>query len=279
MKQIDALSAPQAIRIEESHYHLASFTPGSHDVEVPRGWAVLDVYLGNTEGKLDVVGMNDAPETSVARSFNFIPPSEPYTLHFIRSGCTVVFFFKHDAINISSARAVISAVGDPMWNITDAAMLGVGEIVADFLHSATNAIKPAEYDFVCDMFSARLMQLLTRTEKIALQPNPAIQRAMEFIEASLHTNIVHNDVARAAGLSAYHFARNFRIATGMSVRRYIMLQRLKLAQDLITNSNESLAQIAFTSGFSSQSHMSTQFKRFTGRTPRSYRQSGTHRIT
>ena len=81
-------------------------------------------------------------------------------------------------------------------------------------------------------------------------------------------------MAAAAHLSAYHFARQFKTATGVPPHQYIVARRVGRAQELLRESEDtSLADVAAGAGFSDQSHFSAHFKRLVGVTPRQFRQS------
>ena len=78
-------------------------------------------------------------------------------------------------------------------------------------------------------------------------------------------------LAEQAGLSPYHFLRLFKAATGMTPHRFVSARRVARCRDLLSDPSKSLAQIAYQCGYSSQSHMTTQFGRAMGMTPGAYR--------
>jgi AraC-like DNA-binding protein len=101
----------------------------------------------------------------------------------------------------------------------------------------------------------------------------ALQRIREYIEAHLTDNIELGTLAVMAGLSKWHFARAFKQSIGSPPHFYLIQRRLERAQELLAESDLSLAQIALKSGFSDQSHFSRRFRMFFGVTPRSFRWS------
>ncbi len=101
----------------------------------------------------------------------------------------------------------------------------------------------------------------------------AQRRVFEYVEAHLESPVGLADMAEAAGMSPYHFARCFKISTGMTPHHFVVQQRVERAKHLLGASELSLAQIAFACGFSSQSHMTTVFKRVTGHTPARFRKA------
>ena len=79
-------------------------------------------------------------------------------------------------------------------------------------------------------------------------------------------------MAAVAYLSPYHFARQFKAATGLSPYQYVISRRVERAQHLLRKDEElGLAEVALRSRFSDQSRFSLQFKRLIGVTPRQFR--------
>ena len=93
---------------------------------------------------------------------------------------------------------------------------------------------------------------------------------VQHIDAHLRIAPGVAEMARLAGLSPSHFARKFRLSTGLSLHRFINRRRLQLALEQLKSPAASLAEIALELGFSSQSHFTHQFSRLTGLTPAKY---------
>ncbi|MFW2853205.1 helix-turn-helix transcriptional regulator [Sphingomonas sp. TX0543] len=74
-----------------------------------------------------------------------------------------------------------------------------------------------------------------------------------------------------AGLTPSHFCRIFKRAVGISPHQYVMKARLDRAQELLTASGMSVAQIAEALGFTSQSHFTRAFRAYSGQTPTAWR--------
>ena len=99
----------------------------------------------------------------------------------------------------------------------------------------------------------------------------ALRRVQLFVEANLGRAIHLHDLAARAALSPYHFARAFKTSAGMTPRTYVEHRRIEEAKRLLTESTQSLAQVAMEVGFGTQSRLSSTFKRKTGFTPGEYR--------
>ena len=106
----------------------------------------------------------------------------------------------------------------------------------------------------------------------ALSPR-AQQRVLEYIEANLQRNIGLQELADLVGYSRGHFLRMFRVATGTTPHRYLTERRIERAKALLTGGQLALTDVAAFCGFSSQSHLSTEFRRRTGMSPARFRRT------
>ncbi len=99
----------------------------------------------------------------------------------------------------------------------------------------------------------------------------AIRIVCEYIEAHFADNISLSQLAGLVNISAFHLARLFRRHIGMPPHTYLENVRIRHVERLLFD-DMPLADIAFVTGFSSQSHLNKTFKRFIGTTPGEYRQ-------
>lgn len=97
-----------------------------------------------------------------------------------------------------------------------------------------------------------------------------LQRVIEYIDVNLGNDITVEELASAALLSRFHFARMFKATTGQSPSRFIGQRRLDLAKAHLAQ-GRSIAQVAFDCSFSSESNFVRSFRRATGLTPGRYR--------
>lgn len=80
-----------------------------------------------------------------------------------------------------------------------------------------------------------------------------------------------DSLAAVAGVNPVHLIRTFRFSQGCTIGDWIRRTRIERAIEAMRDSRRSLADIALSCGFSDQSHLSREFRRATGTTPREFR--------
>lgn len=99
-----------------------------------------------------------------------------------------------------------------------------------------------------------------------------LKKVLDYINNNLaDSNIKLNTMARLAGLSKYHFARQFKQSTGLPPHQYVTYKRVEEAKQLLKERQLSLPRIAVECGFSNQSQFGKAFRSVTGTTPKRYR--------
>lgn len=109
--------------------------------------------------------------------------------------------------------------------------------------------------------------------QISALPPRILNRVRARIEASLDTDISLEALAQESGYSRAHFLRMFRMATGVTPHQYVLDVRLRHAQEWLRKKNSALIDIAAVCGFSSQSHMTSVFRKRLGVTPGEFRRT------
>lgn len=98
-----------------------------------------------------------------------------------------------------------------------------------------------------------------------------IRRAQSIILSKISTPLTLASIAQQLNVTPDYLSRRFLQETGERLPHYIKRQRVEEACRLLSNTDSSLAQIAYRLGFSSQSLFNKQFKEITGTTPLKYR--------
>jgi AraC family transcriptional regulator len=103
-------------------------------------------------------------------------------------------------------------------------------------------------------------------------PRGRLRAVAEYIEGHLDASPTLGQMAAVARLSSYHFARQFKAATGLPPHQYVILRRVERARQLLQAETDlSLAAVAADAGFSDQSQFTRHFKRHIGVTPGQFR--------
>ena len=76
-----------------------------------------------------------------------------------------------------------------------------------------------------------------------------------------------DQMARLAGMSKFHFCRQFKTRFRMTPRQFLLRRRLDLAKTTLTQGESNLTHVALAAGFGSSSQFSKDFKRSFGVSP------------
>ncbi|MCW5619578.1 MAG: helix-turn-helix transcriptional regulator [Burkholderiales bacterium] len=87
------------------------------------------------------------------------------------------------------------------------------------------------------------------------------------------------ELARVAGVSRTVFAQRFKALVGSTAMDYLTRWRMLLAADRLRTGSESVASIAFSLGYESESSFSTAFKRVMSCPPTQYRRQSVSPVT
>ena len=81
-------------------------------------------------------------------------------------------------------------------------------------------------------------------------------------------------LARVSGVSAAHFARSFKEAFGVPPHRYLLTRRIERAKALLRDTDISITDIAFQTGWKSLGTFGRIFRDVTGASPGEIRGKG-----
>jgi AraC-like DNA-binding protein len=109
-----------------------------------------------------------------------------------------------------------------------------------------------------------------RRSALAANSAVAVERTQQFLDAHFDRTVASEELEATTGLDRYALARHFRLRLGTSPYRYLTMRRLDHARAEI-RAGASLADAAYSSGFSDQSHMTRHFKRAYGLSPGRWR--------
>jgi len=142
-----------------------------------------------------------------------------------------------------------------------------------------NSIELGEVDFANTTLQANKLQAICDIieplgfELIDSKKSRTIEKIKNLIIALIHQQ--HN--SNHANLSDYlsehiHYDYNylsslFSSVEGITIEQYLIQQKIEKVKELLVYDETNLTEIAYQLGYSSVSHLSTQFKKVTGLTP------------
>lgn len=115
-----------------------------------------------------------------------------------------------------------------------------------------------------------LARLRQHTLKAGLKNKPLekiINKARIIMRENLDGNLNMEDVALKLNTGYSLFRKEFKKYTGMSPGQYHLQLRIREAQNLISNSDKTIKEIAYLTGFESPYYFSRIYKKVTGEAP------------
>jgi AraC family transcriptional regulator len=116
-----------------------------------------------------------------------------------------------------------------------------------------------------------IAELRRSTPSARLRPPAWLRRVRDILESSLPGELTLQMIAGEAGVHPVHMSRVFRRYWGCSIGEFLRNRQVESAAKRLAESDDALALIAHSLGFSDQSHFTRVFKEFTGATPKQYR--------
>jgi AraC-like DNA-binding protein len=92
-------------------------------------------------------------------------------------------------------------------------------------------------------------------------------RAKDRMDAASHEDWPVRRLARVGGVSEAHFARSFKLVFGVPPHRYLLTRRIERATALLRDTNLSITEIAFRTGWGSLGTFGRTFRDVTGESP------------
>jgi AraC family transcriptional regulator len=145
--------------------------------------------------------------------------------------------------------------------------------------TAGGAGGPLAAEALANVLAVHLLRHALAPRRLERGPDGALPRGrlravVAYVEEHLDAGPTLGQLAAVAHLSPYHFARQFKAATGLPPHEYVIARRVERAKQFLQGGGDlSLAEVAAHAGFSDQSQFSRHFKRLVGVTPRQFRMS------
>lgn len=135
-------------------------------------------------------------------------------------------------------------------------------------------------DLYIDALAQQIAVLVLR-RRYDLEGGPAARRrALSAAELARVSEYLEVHLAETGGLDAlasllqmdtFAFTRAFKETTGQAPHQYLIDRRIARVKEMLIDGNDGLVEIAYATGFSSQSHMTSTFRRRVGVAPGRWR--------
>jgi AraC family transcriptional regulator len=194
-----------------------------------------------------------------------------------------------DALHVLLEPSVVAGVGaesfelDPTRTVVppldglNAPELRSWMLAVDAELRAGNVGGPLVVESLANVLAVHLIRHSTDAHRLpasadGVLPRRKLRTVIEYIMENLGGSPTLEQMAAVVHLSPYHFARQFKAATGLPPHQYLIARRVERAQHLLrADATLGLAEVALRAGFPDQSHFSFHFKRILGVTPRQFR--------
>ena len=105
----------------------------------------------------------------------------------------------------------------------------------------------------------------------AIKPLQDLQKAVEKIKADFNQSLKIDELASLVNMSTSTFLRRFKKNFNMPPVQYIRDVRLNTVCSMLLETNKTISDITYETGFCDQSYLTREFKKMTGLSPSDYR--------
>jgi AraC family transcriptional regulator len=162
----------------------------------------------------------------------------------------------------------------PAFGTVDLKGLNIAQMITAEL---TGKLPPNELylDSLLTVFGVHLLRTYTSRKRQPLSPRGGLspvgaRRVREYLNENFVRKVMVTELASVAGVSPNHFIARFARTFGMPPHRYLINLRLDLAEKLLVGGELAIAEVAYLTGFSDQSHLAATMRKYRGRTPTGY---------
>lgn len=172
---------------------------------------------------------------------------------------------KSPDIDALKNRCILIAAG--IANSWGASLTGLSEVITALITASTaEQLK----DICVEHISSTTEQLVSKKQ---VKVNVIIEKADSFISKNYMNEITLDDIAKSVNLSPFYFSHFYKEKTGKSVIDSLISCRMEEAKRLLCETDMSVKEISFATGYQDQNYFSKTFKKNTGMTASEYKES------
>lgn len=232
----------------------------------------LECIVGEASRQIDAPGIA------------FCNPGGTLGLGAVPPGCELLLVSLRPAAVDRAASAL--GIGDrgillfarPFGTSADDLLLVARRIAAEF--SSERSGREVALDLATSLFTVDLLRHHARPDRFApLERSRAgmvdrrLRRSIELMHDHYQRDLALGEIAAAAYLSDFHFARLFKQVTGQTPHAYLASIRIDHAKQLLAATDLSISDVGERVGYHSPSHFGKVFRQATGLTPSAFREA------
>jgi AraC-like DNA-binding protein len=115
-------------------------------------------------------------------------------------------------------------------------------------------------------------------ENSALKRKQLFNDIQDYIKWNRNTEIKVSEIAEHFGYNKKYISSLFSSIAGLTLKQYIMQEKIELAKYLLCDTNSNISEIAYQSGFNDSHNFMKIFKKIVGLTPTQYRNAYASRL-
>ncbi|CAN7387457.1 response regulator [Paenibacillus sp. LjRoot153] len=192
-----------------------------------------EAVVHEVEAILDNLVRNQGMDAEILHQFN-------------QNFMQVVFSF----LNLKGIEANQLFGDEQSRRISETAVRSITDMLAWVHHIVSKAMNQAE--------------VVKETDKI-------VQTVLAYIALNMDQDLSRETLADQVFLNPDYLSRIFKKETGYSISDYILLEKIKLAKDLLSQTNVPISSIASSLGYTNFSYFTKLFKKYAGLGPTEYR--------
>lgn len=139
-----------------------------------------------------------------------------------------------------------------------------------FIQKTDQCIREQE---ITELHKAMVFEYTKRMGKLSSKTvtSKPLVLCLEYIYKHLHDPLNLQEISEYVGLNATYLSTLFKKEMGISMVQYIQQRKVEAAMNMLKYSNYPYADISNYFAFSSHSHFISVFKKYTGMTPKKFR--------
>jgi len=199
-------------------------------------------------------------------------PGDEYT-------CTHEHVCGDECLSFFLSPELVETLGDSnaIWQAGCAPPLPELVVLGELAQSAADGNSDIGLDEIGQLLASRFVEVVSgKPRKAASLAARDRRRAVEaalWIDAHSHQAIGLEDAADQAGISPFHFLRQFSHTLGVTPHQYLVRSRLRHAARRLAEDDSAITDIAYDVGFGDLSNFVRTFHRAAGASPLRFRQA------